>query len=252
MPADVTDKSLAVVLHDVAPQSWPLYESFLAELDRLGPVPLTLLVVPDFHHRGALAEHHRFRAAIDARLARGDEVALHGYYHCDERPLRPDPLDLLRRRVYTREGEFAALDGAEARHRIERGLALFAACGWPVTGFVAPAWLLNRAARAALADFPLRYTSDPAGLIRLPQWQPLAAPTLVWSARSAWRRRLSQLWNQRLLRRAADRRLLRLGLHPVDLRHAGVRAFWLRAIGELLPQRRALTKQRWLELEAAA
>ena len=114
------------------------------------------------------------------------------------------------------------------------------------------AWLLNRAARAALADFPLRYTSDPAGLIRLPQWQPLAAPTLVWSARSAWRRRLSQLWNERLLRRAADRRLLRLGLHPVDLRHAGVRAFWLRTIGELLPQRRALTKQRWLELEAAA
>ncbi|MCC6301654.1 MAG: polysaccharide deacetylase family protein [Gammaproteobacteria bacterium] len=243
-------KAMAVVLHDVAPQTWPLYEPFVATLDALGPVPLTLLVVPDYHHRGALAAHPRFRTAIETRIARGDEVALHGYFHSDDRPLRPNPLDLLRRRLYTHEGEFAALDADEARRRLERGHALFAALGWPVDGFVAPAWLMNRAARAALADLPFRYTSDPAGLIRLPEWRPLAAPSLVWSARSAWRRRVSRHWNERRLRRGADQALIRLGLHPIDLRHGEVRAFWLRVIRELLPERRALTKGAWLRRAA--
>lgn len=249
MPADA-GKAMAVVLHDVAPQTWPLFEPFIAALDAIGNIPLTLLVVPDYHHGGALTGHHRFRAAIEARLARGDEVALHGYFHSDDRPLRLDPRDLLRRRVYTREGEFAALDLEEASRRIERGLALFSDLGWPVAGFVAPAWLMNRAARTALDRFPFQYTSTPAGLVRLPQWRPLAAPTLVWSARSAWRRRVSRHWNERRLRLGADQRLIRLGLHPVDMRHGEVRAFWLQTVRALLPARRALTKGEWLRLAA--
>ena len=249
MPHD-SGKAMAVVLHDVAPQTWPLYEPFVAALDTLGRPPLTLLVVPDYHHRGALTAHPRFRAAIEARIARGDEVALHGYFHSDDTPLRPNPLDLFRRRLYTHEGEFAALDTKEARDRLERGHALFVRLGWPVSGFVAPAWLLNRAARAALAGLPFLYTSTPTQLIRLPEWRPLAAPSLVWSARSAWRRRISRYWNERRLRLSADRDLIRLGLHPVDMRHGEVRAFWLRVIRELLPARRALTKIEWLRRAA--
>ncbi len=239
-------KAVAVVLHDVAPQTWPLYAPFVAALDALGPIPLTLLVVPDYHHRGALTAHPRFRAVIEARIGQGDEVALHGYFHCDDAPLRPNPIDLIRRRLYTHEGEFAALNTHEARDRLERGHALFTQLGWPVNGFVAPAWLLNRTARAALAGLPFLYTSTPTDLIRLPEWRPLAAPSLVWSARSAWRRRISRFWNERRLRQSADQDLIRLGLHPVDMHHGEARAFWLRAIRELLPSRQALTKIEWL------
>lgn len=249
MPGD-TGRALAVVLHDVAPQTWPLYESFVTSLDALGPIPLTLLVVPDFHHRGALVSHRRFRAVIEARLARGDEIALHGYYHGDDEPLGLNPLDFFRRRLYTHEGEFAALDRAEAQCRLEYGLEMFTSLGWPVSGFVAPAWLMNRNARTALAGFPFLYTSSPAGLIRLPQWQELSAPSLVWSARSAWRRRASRYWNERRLRKSADRDLIRLGVHPVDMQHGEVRGFWLQTICALLPIRRALTKQQWLHLAA--
>ena len=247
MPVD-GDKALAIVLHDVAPQTWPLYETFVASLDAIGRLPLTLLVVPDFHRRGALDTHRAFRAAMEARLARGDEVVMHGYHHSDELPLRCNPLDFFRRRIYTREGEFAALDGDEARRRLQLGIAMFAALGWPVAGFVAPAWLMNRPARTALAGFPFLYTSNPAALIRLPQWQALRAPSLVWSARSVWRRRVSRHWNERRLRRAADEGLIRLGLHPIDMQHEAVRVFWLRTIHELLPVRHALTKRQWLEV----
>jgi predicted deacetylase len=245
--ADSAGKALAVVLHDVAPQTWPCYREFVAQLDTFGRVPLTLLVVPDFHHRGVLARDRDFCATIDARLARGDEVALHGYYHSDEQALGFNPRAWFMRRVYTHEGEFSALAQTEACARIERGLELFARLDWPVAGFVAPAWLMNRVTRHALGDFPFQYTSSPATLIRLPQWQPLPAPSLVWSARSAWRRRVSQLWNERRLRRCRGATLLRLGLHPVDMQHAAARGFWWRTIKDLLTERRALTKQQWLE-----
>jgi predicted deacetylase len=255
MPAEGT-RALAVVLHDVAPQTWPLYESFIASLDACadtgGRIPLTLLVVPDFHHRGGLAAHGRFCAAIEGRIARGDEVAMHGYYHSDDQPLRWDPIDYLRRRVYTHEGEFAALDSGETRRRLERGLALFSGFGWPIAGFVAPAWLMSRAAHTVLAEFPFRYTSNRTALFRLPRWQAVRTPSLVWSARSPWRRRASRLWSEWLLRRSADAGLIRLGLHPVDMRHGEARGFWLQTVQALLPARRALTKKEWLELENGA
>jgi predicted deacetylase len=245
MPSDA-GKAVAIVLHDVAPPTWPLYETFVESLDAIGPVPLTLLVVPDFHCHGGPGTDRVFRTAIEARLARGDEVAMHGYNHSDELPLRFNPLDFFWRRIYTHEGEFAALDEGEARRRLERGLVMFTGFGWPVTGFVAPAWLMNRATRTALADLPFLYTSNPAGLILLPQWQLQYAPSLVWSSRSDLRRRVSRRWNERRLRKSADADLIRLGLHPIDMQHGEVRNFWLQTVHDLLPVRRALTKQQWL------
>ena len=59
--------------------------------------------------------------------------------------------------------------------------------GWPVAGFVAPAWLMSEGTRQALRRLPLRYTSTPQHLYRLPEFTAIQAPA-VWSARSAWRR----------------------------------------------------------------
>lgn len=95
------------------------------------------------------------------------------------------------RRIYTWEGEFYALDHAEAKARLAAGIELFRRRGWPLHGFVAPAWLMSAGTRQALGESGLRYTSDPSNLYRLPHLQPIEAPGLVWSARSAWRRGLS-------------------------------------------------------------
>ena len=92
------------------------------------------------------------------------------------------------RRIYTWEGEFYALDHAEAKARLAAGIELFRRRGWPLHGFVAPAWLMSAGTRQALGESGLRYTSDPSNLYRLPHLQPIEAPGLVWSARSAWRR----------------------------------------------------------------
>ena len=79
-------KALCVALHDVAPETWPQCAALLDLLDGLGVSPLTLLVVPDWHARGRIDADAGFVRAIEHRRARGDEIALHGYFHRDDAP----------------------------------------------------------------------------------------------------------------------------------------------------------------------
>lgn len=244
--------AFTVVLHDVAPATWPHYRDFAAQAAAWG-VPLTLLVVPDYHGQGTFDRDGAFCAAIERELVRGGEVAMHGYFHADPIPCR-GPLDFLRRRVYTHEGEFAVLPYGEARRRLEQGWALFERTGWPVEGFVAPAWLLGQAAWRALQAFPFRYTTSLRWvyLREGEHWRPIAAPSLVWSARSGWRRAVSQEVNEFRLRRSNAKPWLRLGLHPVDMAHERSRRFWVQSTEHLLEERRSCTKGAWVRAALAA
>ena len=94
---------------------------------------------------------------------------------------------------------------------------------------------------------PLRYTSDPQHLYRLPDFTRVDAPGLVWSARSAWRRGLSRALSAVHERRIGDASTLRLGLHPVDMRHGFSRNYWLDTLKRLLGEGRVpMTKMAWL------
>jgi len=251
----MAERFLALVLHDVSPATWPAYRDFLGEVDalsrRTGPIPITWLVVPEFHHGNDCRRDTAFRDRLDARLAAGDELALHGYYHCDDGPPPRTPRDYFMRRIYTVEGEFQALDESEALARLDAGIAMFGDFGWPLSGFVAPAWLMSPGTRRALAQRPLSYTSDPRSLYRLPAFTRVDAPGLVWSARSAWRRGMSRLVSTAQRRRHRTASLLRLGVHPIDMRYRGAHDYWLQTLAELIKQgRRPITKRDWLALQS--
>ncbi|MEB2854739.1 DUF2334 domain-containing protein [Pseudomonas fluorescens] len=251
-------KAVCLVLHDVAPSTWADYQPFVEAVDALGDVPMTWLVVPDFHRQDALDANPAFRRVLDARVARGDELALHGYYHDDQEPLPNNPRDWFMRRVYTHEGEFYRLSREAALDRLHAGLDMFQRYDWPVQGFVAPAWLMSDGTRQALRELPLSYTSDPQHLYRLPDFSAIAAPGLVWSARSAWRRGLSKILSEQREQRWREASVIRLGLHPVDMRHRFSRDYWLHTLQRLLAEgRMPLTKIDWLarqrgQLERAA
>ncbi len=226
----MADRSLMLVLHDVAPETWADYRSFVAAVDALGPVPMTWLVVPDFHRRNRLGEHPQFCRMLEQRLARPR-----------------GPHEWFMRRVLTHEGEFYALSETDAARRLEQGMAMFRQFGWPVHGFVAPGWLLGAGARRALAATGLVYTSDVRQLRLLPDFTGIEAPSLVWSARSAWRRGLSRQVSERLLARHRQAAVLRLGIHPVDMRHEYSRRYWLDTLSRLLADGRTpMTKIDWL------
>jgi len=251
-------KAVCLVLHDVAPSTWADYQPFVEAVDALGDVPMTWLVVPDFHRHDALDANPAFRRVLDARVARGDELALHGYYHDDQEPMPNTPRDWFMRRVYTYEGEFYRLSREAALNRLHAGLDMFQRYDWPVQGFVAPAWLMSDGTRQALRELPLSYTSDPQHLYRLPDFSSIDAPGLVWSARSAWRRGLSKIVSDQREQRWREASVIRLGLHPVDMRHRFSRDYWLHTLQRLLAEGRVpLTKIDWLarqrgQLERAA
>jgi len=240
-------RAVCISLHDVAPATWPACRQLLRFLDELQAGPVTLLVVPDYHRRGGLEADSAFCRALDGRLARGDELALHGYFHLDDAPPPRSPAAWARRRLLTAaEGEFAALSATEARRRLRQGSELFRRLRWPLAGFVAPAWQLGPAARAALSEFPLAYTTTREALWRLPDWRPVRSPSLVYSVRAYWRRKMSVWWNEALLRRLAAAPLLRLSLHPADAAYPEVLAHWRSLIERALGDRQPYTKAGWL------
>ncbi|MHC8307029.1 DUF2334 domain-containing protein [Pseudomonas sp. PB3P13] len=247
MVEPVHTPALMLVLHDVAPQTWGDYQPFVEAVDALGAVPMTWLVVPDFHKHNALDEHPQFCRVLSERVERGDELALHGYFHCDEGPAPGTPREWFMRRIYTHEGEFYGLSREDALARLHAGIDLFRRHDWPLEGFVAPAWLMSEGTRQALRKLPLSYTSDPQHLYRLPDFTVMDAPGLVWSARSAWRRGVSKLLSDQRELRWRQAPVIRLGLHPVDMRHEFSRTYWLQTLKRLLDEgRMPMTKVGWL------
>lgn len=237
-------RALCVSIHDVSPHTWPQCEMLLQALASVADIPLTLLVVPDWHRqRVTTAERRRFERAIERRIAHGDELVLHGYAHVDEGPPPRTLAERFWRRIYTlNEGEFSALDAAEARRRIDAGLAWFSARGWPVEGFVAPAWLVSAGTWQALSDSPFLYTTTLRHFHLLHQGRTLTSPSLVYAARNAAGRLVSHVRNAWLAHVLCDAPLVRFGLHPADTRHPGLMRHCRDHLAALLPHRQALTK----------
>ena len=232
---------LCVSLHDVAPATWPYCRNVLEAVREVADIPLTLLIVPAYH--GECSAQPEFEQAISLQRSAGHELALHGYFHAD--PHMPsDIVDWIRRRIYTAgEGEFCALSEDEARERLTLGSRWFAANGWTMAGFVAPAWLLGSGAwRALRARKGLQYTSTLTRLIVLPEGHAIRAPCLTYSVRSAWRRPTSIAWNTLLSRATQSSQVLRLGLHPFDAEAGPVRRSWQRLLERALSDRTAVTK----------
>jgi predicted deacetylase len=174
-------------------------------------------------------------------------VVAHGYHHLDGMPCGLDPLAWVKRRIYTAgEGELSALSQGEAARLLEETAERFRRLEWPLGGFVAPAWLLSPGARKALRSSPFSWTSTRTQLVRLSDGAERATSSLVWSVRSGWRRTLSRHWNDHILGRDTGRSLLRMGLHPADLRYPQVADWWLEAIGRVLEARRPMSKGAWV------
>jgi len=236
--APAAPRRVAVVLHDAAPSTFTACERLRRCVHEIAPLPLTWLAVP--RHHGAPRDA-AFEAALGERLAHGDELALHGWSHRDEGSAR-GALERWRRTVYTAgEGEFAALSQAEARLRLRDGRAWFEAQGWPLHGFVAPAWLSSAGTWAALDELGFGYACTLSRLVALPSRRSLHAQSLVYSTRAAWRRALSLGWNAAVARAERARPLLRFELHPGDAEHAAVRRSWMRLLAAALREREAVT-----------
>ena len=236
-------RALCISLHDVAPTTLPECRRVLELLDARSLGPVALLVVPDYHGLGRADRNGPFRDFIDARRARGDEVVLHGLRHLDEGPPCRGLGEWIDRRVRTAsEGEFARMDLEQATQRLLRGLAVLRGAGWQPHGFVAPAWLMSEGTFAALETLGFDYTCTRDTILPLHGEPGIAAPSLVCSARSRWRRVASSAWNRARRAGLVHTRVLRAALHPADARHVELLQLWGDLLDGIRDGRRVLTE----------
>ena len=250
MIAKVRERTVCIVLHDAAPSTRQACTRVLAAVRQVaGDAPLTILAVPRYHGEEPTPE---FEAWLGERARRGDELALHGCTHLDEGKPK-GTVDSVRRSHYTRgEGEFWSLSHDEALARIDVGIAWFAKHRWPLSGFVAPAWLLGQGARSAVLARPFEYTATLRQLIHLPGQRAVTSQSVVYSTSSGWRRRASVAWNAWV--DLAERRnaVLRIELHPRDADFTPVRRSWQRILAQALHTRRPTTVAEFMRRARAA
>jgi predicted deacetylase len=240
-------QDMVVSIHDVAPSKRETITHMLTDISHKGVRVTSLLVVPDYHHEGLFSEDPKFVGWLRDLEAQGHEVVIHGYYH--QRSTRPAETvrDRFVTRLYTRgEGEFYDLDYDEALRRITRAQAQFREAGLHPHGFVAPAWLLSRAAEHAARDAELEYTTRLRTVRDLRSSQTFITRSIVYSVDSEWRRSVSLLWNGFLARVLNNTPLFRVSIHPPDRLYPRIWHQIIDLLSNVKNQRRATTYRDWV------
>jgi hypothetical protein len=191
---------------------------------------LAMLVVPNHWGDAPIVPGSPFATRLRGWADQGVEMFLHGYYHKDDTPHEAGP-DKLRARFMTAgEGEFLGLSRAEAAARINDGRSLVEdTIGRSIDGFVAPAWLYGGGALVALADAAVPLAEDHFRVWSPASGRQLASgPVITWASRT--RMRLASSLAAAAVLRHAPLEVLRIGVHPPDVRHPAL----VRSIGKTL------------------
>src|SRR5206468_7849280 len=216
------DRLLLASIHDVSPR-------FESEVDRLTDLlrvhvgdRIAMLVVPNHWGEAPIVRGSPFAARLRRWADAGFEIFLHGFFHRDE-GRHAGAGDRLRANFMTAgEGEFLGLDRSAAAARIREGRSLLEdITGQPIAGFVAPAWLYGPGAVEALGDCSIAIAED-----HLRVWSPTSGkqlargPVITWASRT--RPRLASSLAAAAVMRRMPLKILRVGVHPPDIRHTAL------------------------------
>ena len=230
-------QKLLLSIHDVSPR----FESAIDQLaDQLaahaGWPGFALLVVPDHWGEAPLRAGTPFAAKLRRFREAGAEIFVHGWFHRDTTPHRSAARRFKARHLTASEGEFLGLDAGEAERRMRDGRALIEdITGAPATGFIAPAWLYGGGAMTALRACDFAIAEDHFRI-----WSPrdgrrlATGPVVTWASRSR-RRIASSLAVAAVARHALPtQRVVRVAVHPGDVRVPALRRSIDRTVARLV------------------
>ena len=230
-------KRLLASIHDVSPRFEHEIDVLAERLDsHLGAARFAMLVVPDHWDAAPLSADKAFQARLRGWADAGVEMFLHGWRHRDDAPA-----GFKARHMTAGEGEFAALDEAEAVRRLRAGRAVVEdAIGRPVAGFIAPAWLYGPGALAAVASEGFAVAEDHMKVWRPRDGKVLArGPVITWASRSPARIASSRFFAGVARFGLQPLATVRVAVHPGDTRVPALLASLDATLARLLPGRMA-------------
>jgi predicted deacetylase len=227
---DPNRRLLLASIHDISPRFESEIDQLIDLMDPYVGNRLAMLVVPNHWADAPIIPGSPFATRLRNWASAGIEIFLHGYFHRDDGGHAASS-DRFRAQFLTAgEGEFLGLSRTQALTRIADGRALLeGVVGRAIDGFVAPAWLYGRGALDALRDAAIPIAEDhfhvwsPASGVKL-----ASGPVITWASRT--RLRLASSLVSAALLRLAPLKVLRVGVHPPDVRHPAL----LKSIGETL------------------
>jgi predicted deacetylase len=231
--------SIVVSIHDVAPPFAREIIEAVSLFEGLGVGKFSLLAVPEFHGT-PLDSDPKFIEWLRGRATRGDEIVLHGLRHMQTH--RPKGLiRTLKNSLLTRgEGEFLGIPAITAGNLLDQGLNILRTLGFSPLGFVAPAWLMEKSIIEELKKRGFLYSTLRTRINDLRNGDFIRSPALVLRGSSRNMSRLSRAYNNLLLGPAAMREVVRLAVHPADIRFRA--DAWFRTIlSGALKGRRSIT-----------
>jgi uncharacterized protein len=210
---------LLASIHDVSPR-------FESEVDRLLDLlcphvgsKLAMLVVPNHWSEAPIIPGSPFARRLRTWADQGIEMFLHGFTHRDDSAHHGAGPRLRAKFMTASEGEFLGLGRGEAMQRIVEGRTLVEdVIGREIAGFIAPAWLYGPGANEALRACAIPIAED-----HFRVWSPATGDTLASGPVITWASRTRLRLTSSLLAAAALRHapleVMRIGVHPPDVRH---------------------------------
>jgi predicted deacetylase len=210
---------LLASIHDVSPRFESEIDGLLELLRPYVGERLAMLVVPNHWGDAPIVPGSQFAARLRRWADAGVEMFLHGFTHRDESRHGSASAQVRARFMTANEGEFLGLSRVDAANRIVEGRSLIEdVIGRPITGFIAPAWLYGDGAHQALRESAIPLAED-----HFRVWSPLTGkrlargPVITWASRTPLRLASSLAAAAALRRAPLD--VVRLGVHPPDMRH---------------------------------
>lgn len=199
-------------VHDLTPANLPAVREVLAFLRQRGIGRTTLLVVPGLDWSPAGID------ALRGFQEEGHILAGHGWTHHVER--WGSPLHFLHGLILSRRvAEHLGLDARGIAELLCRNHAWFAAHGLAApTHYVPPAWAMGRIGRHILRTLPFGTYEYLGGFYRAGDDRFVPSALVGYEADTSLRAGFLRAFNAWNLRRARRLEVLRIALHPHDLR----------------------------------
>jgi hypothetical protein len=217
--APSSSRLLLASIHDVSPRFEREVDGLLDLLRPHVGQRLAMLVVPNHWGDAPIVPGSRFATRLRSWADAGIEIFLHGFYHRDDSRHASAAAQTRARLMTAGEGEFLGLSEGDAASRIANGRSLLEdIIGKPVAGFIAPAWLYGEGAHQALHQFAFSIAED-----HFRVWSPATGkqlargPVITWASRT--KLRLASSLAAAAALRHAPLNVLRIGVHPPDVRH---------------------------------